>query len=161
MKKKEAFKFEFESYSSIKDLLVEDQGLLNSAVEAATGAYAPYSKFRVGAAVLLSNKTIVRGSNQENAAYPSGLCAERVALFSAAANYPKETMNSLAIYSPDLKSGEEVFSPCGACRQVMSEYEIKQFADIRILIMNSNGGIWLIDRAQSLLPFAFRFPKLK
>ncbi|MGZ4091056.1 MAG: cytidine deaminase, partial [Bacteroidia bacterium] len=117
---------EFIVYDSIEDLDNSDKELLERAKEATLSAYAPYSNFYVGAAVLLENGSIVTGTNQENAAYPSGLCAERVAVFSASSLYPNTKIKAIAV-SARTKNKKLIMplSPCGACRQSMCEYEVK------------------------------------
>ena len=151
----------YQVHSSIEELAQEDKKLLQRAVAFSKEAYAPYSKFKVGAAVLLANGEIVAGSNQENAAYPSGLCAERVTLFSASANHSNVEMQSIAIYTDSITTASMQISPCGSCRQVMSEYEIKQGKDLRVLLMNSGGMIWIFDSCRDLLPLAFDSKALK
>lgn len=142
------------------DDLGNDKELIERAKAAAKDAYAPYSNFQVGAAIQLSNGEVVIGSNQENAAFPSGLCAERVALFAASANFPNISFLTIAIYatSTDL---EDILSPCGACRQVIHEYETKQNQVIKILISNSSDKVVQFEDSESLLPFAFKLKGLK
>jgi len=152
---KEKHTFEYESYTELTDLSAEDQKLIKNAIEAAKKAYAPYSLFSVGAAVLLENNEIVTGNNQENAAYPSGLCAERVALFYANANYPEQSVKSIAVVA--MKNGELVktmASPCGSCRQVILETETRFKQPIKI-IMGSQSGYWIVKNAKELLPLSF------
>jgi cytidine deaminase len=149
------FQFEYEAYENIEKLPEQDKKLIEKAIETAKKAYAPYSSFNVGAAVLLENNQIVSGNNQENAAYPSGLCAERVALFYANANYPEESVKSIAIVA--LKDGElidHVVTPCGNCRQAMLETEIRFRKPIRI-VMGGKNGFWVVSKAQYLLPLSF------
>lgn len=133
------------------------QELCRLAKQAAIRAYAAYSSFRVGAAVLLDDNTILSGNNQENAAYPSGLCAERTVLFYTHANYPDKKILAIAIYSPDTSS---LLTPCGACRQVLIEYEKKQQENIFTLIV-SNEGIYLMSSATDWLPFEFSDNQLR
>lgn len=161
MKKNYTISIQYQSYSSKEELPVRDQNLLNKAVELAENAYAPYSEFNVGAAVQLKNGEIVAGSNQENAAYPSGLCAERVAMFAASANFRDIEMESIAIYAGSDTTAQKQISPCGSCRQVMSEYEVKQRKKIRVLLMNAGGEIWEFYSCGDLLPLAFDFTALK
>jgi cytidine deaminase len=119
-------------------------------------AHAPYSEFHVGAAVLLENGKIVTGNNQENAAYPSGLCAERVAIFYASAQYPNSAVKAIAV---TVKSKNmvvsEPLSPCGACRQVIAEYENKSEKPIRIIMSGEKGPIYIAKSIESLLPLMF------
>lgn len=157
MKKQQNITISYNEFTSLNSLLKVDQKLLYKAIEAAKNAYAPYSDFKVGAAVQLMNGSIVIGSNQENAAYPSGLCAERVALFSASALHPEEEMHTLAIFAEKDLGYDEPVSPCGSCRQVMMEYELKQKRKLRVLLMGASGKVWEFDGVTSLLPFAFIF----
>ena len=144
----------FTLITSVNDLNISDQKLIEKAKEAATNAYAPYSNFFVGAALELENGEILVGNNQENAAYPSGLCAERVLLFNTGANYPKQEIRTLAVLA--LKNEKVVAAtPCGACRQVMVEYEQKQDYPIRIIMYKGENEIIVSANAKSLLPFAF------
>lgn len=128
--------------------------LCEEAIGAACRAYAPYSRFQVGAAALLANGEVITGNNQENAAYPSGLCAERVALFYAAARYPDTPVTVLAIAA--LQEGKlvEGISPCGGCRQVMAEQERRQGIPMRLLLCGKSGML-SIESARSLLPLTF------
>ena len=124
---------DYEEFSSVSEMDPKDQELCRAAIEAQKGSYSPYSHFQVGAALLLANGVVVKGANQENAAYPSGLCAERSAMFWAGANYPDIPMDTLAIAGSD--HGvlcESPASPCGACRQVMAEYQKKHGKPMKI-----------------------------
>ena len=152
----------FRQYDSPEELPAEDKNLLMMAREAAKSAYAPYSQFYVGAAVLLENGVIVKGNNQENAAYPSGLCAERVAIFSAGANYPGVAVKAVAInaFSNEFKITDPV-GPCGGCRQSMIEYENRYGKDIRVLLMNDDGNVIVTDTLKSYLPLVFSAESLK
>lgn len=126
------------------------------AIEIRKNAYAPYSKFRVGAAILLDNGKIVLGSNQENAAYPSGLCAERVAIFHAGAIYPNVKIIKLAITAAsDTNPTITPIPPCGACRQAIVEYESKQETPIEIYFMGEKGAIYKSNSISNLLPLSF------
>lgn len=137
------------------ELSVLDRELMNRAVEAAKNAYAPYSNFHVGAALLLNNGKIITGNNQENAAYPSGLCAERVAVFYAASQYPEAAVLSLAIAATDKKGVlKEWISPCGACRQVLLEVEARGRKPMRVLLCGGK-TTRIAPSAKVLLPFAF------
>ncbi len=143
-------------HDSIEALSPDDKHLMQQAIEARKKAYAPYSKFSVGAAVLLANQKIVLGNNQENAAYPSGLCAERVAIFNANANHPGIPMLQIAISaSSTLNEVKHPVAPCGACRQSISEYEISQEQAIRILFMGETGAIYETGSIEDLLPLSF------
>lgn len=137
------------------ELTTEEKELVVLAKEATKNAYAPYSKFHVGSAVLMESGVIVKGSNQENAAYPSGLCAERVAIFSAGANYPKEKILMVAIAAKPARADDYVSaSSCGNCRQAMMEYQSKQSMPIRLLFVREKNEI-LITTVSDLLPFGF------
>jgi cytidine deaminase len=160
MKTTSSISIEYTDYDSLEELKTSDKELLELAIEAAKKAYAPYSNFSVGAAIRLEDESTVIGSNQENVAYPSGLCAERVALFAAGANYPEKRIKTLAIYALKSIGGEQV-SPCGSCRQVMAESEQKQREDIRVLLMNAEGNVRAFKSAADLLPLAFRFGTFK
>ncbi|HKK38954.1 MAG TPA: cytidine deaminase [Cryomorphaceae bacterium] len=155
MEKKE-IRFSYQRYASLDELSDDDRSLFNQSIEASSSAYAPYSRFAVGAAVLLENGEVIKGSNQENIAYPSGLCAERVALFAAASAYPNVSIKTLAITAHPISTDQNTeVSPCGACRQVMLEYERILNHDIRIITGAPKGPISIIENARSLLPMAF------
>lgn len=146
----------FSVFDSLNELPGNIQELMERAVEIRKKAYAPYSKFRVGAAILLDNGKIVLGSNQENAAYPSGLCAERVAIFQAGAIYPDAKILQIAISATaDEKPVTSPIPPCGACRQAIAEYEFKQENPIEIYFMGESGAIYKSDSLKNLLPFMF------
>ncbi len=131
------------------------QALLKSAHQAADKAYAPYSHFQVGSAVQLSNGEVVQGSNQENMAYPSGMCGERVAVFAAGAQHPGVTMESVAIVSPSHNAIAEAFMPCGGCRQVLLEAERRQGTPIQIILQVRDEVVTMSASAANLMPFAF------
>ncbi len=146
----------FTLFDSVTELPDNVFSLMEKAVDIRKKAYAPYSHFRVGVALLLDNNQIVLGSNQENAAYPSGLCAERVAIFSAGALYPEAKIIKMAItatadHNPTLTP----IPPCGACRQSISEYEIKQEQPIEIYFMGESGNVYKSDSLKNLLPLMF------
>jgi cytidine deaminase len=146
----------FKQFDSLTELASDIQELMTEAIKVRQNAYAPYSNFRVGAALLLDNNKIVCGSNQENAAYPSGLCAERVAIFYAGSNYPKAKITKMAITAAsDTNPTTEPIPPCGACRQSIAEYEIKQDFPIEIYFMGETGVIYQSDSLKNLLPFMF------
>ena len=143
-------------YNNLEELSAEIQDLMNQAVEIRKKAYAPYSQFRVGAALLLDNGKIVLGSNQENAAYPSGLCAERVAIFHAGSVYPEAKILKMAITAAsDTNQTKAPIPPCGSCRQSIAEYEIKQDTPIEIYFMGEIGSIYQSASLKNLLPFMF------
>ena len=136
------------------ELTEEDKNLIVKSKAALNGAYAPYSKFYVGAAVACSGNIVI-GSNQENEAYPSGMCAERVALYSTSAQYPMQTISAIAISAYNKVTEEDAVAfPCGACRQVLLEYEKRQNSPIRILVCAKN-EVYIIESAKSLLPLSF------
>jgi cytidine deaminase len=147
---------QFLAYSSLQELPTDVQKLMEQAVEVRKRAYAPYSKFRVGAALLLNNGQTVLGSNQENAAYPSGLCAERVAIFQAGAIYPDAKILKMAITAAsDSNKTIAPIPPCGGCRQSIAEYETRQDSPIEIYFMGEIGDIYKSDSLKNLLPFMF------
>ena len=136
------------------ELSDKDKNLIAKSKEARKGAYAPYSQFCVGAAVECAGDIII-GSNQENEAYPSGMCAERVALYSASAQYPMSVIEAIAISAYNSAKKEETLAfPCGACRQVLAEYEKRQNSPIRVIVY-ANEEAYVIDSVKSLLPFSF------
>jgi len=154
--------FEIEDYQSFDELSPSDRKLLDNAQLACKSAYAPYSKFKVGAAVLLENGEIVRGNNQENAAYPSGLCAERVAMYYASANYPNIAMLAIAVaVESDSVGFEKPLAPCGSCRQVMAEYEYLFQIKMRVILSEPGGHVQIINGISDLLPFTFNAKELK
>ena len=141
---------------TIDELDIQDKQLMEAAIEATQRSYAPYSHFHVGTAVQLENDVIVTGTNQENAAYPSGLCAERTALFYANSQYPNIPVKALAIAAYSEEDGiiHTPISPCGSCRQVMLETEKRFGKPMRILLCGSE-EVYIVENATSLLPFAF------
>lgn len=142
--------------TTAEQLSSAERQLLDAAKEACSKAYAPYSNFRVGAAVMLDNGLIVAGNNQENAAYPSGTCAERCAIFYANANYPDNAVSAIAIVAMDSSGSvtHSPVSPCGACRQVLLETENRYATPIRILLCGAK-EVYVIESARSLLPLQF------
>lgn len=151
----------YTEYSDDSELPGADLELLKTARTAAKSAYAPYSKFNVGAALKLENGIIVIGNNQENAAYPSGICAERVAVFSAGANYPDFAVNAIAICCETENKTGKPFSPCGACRQVLGEYENRGGKPMRIILGGMRGTSFILNSVRDLLPLAFEGEILK
>ncbi|MBC9798293.1 cytidine deaminase [Sinomicrobium weinanense] len=146
----------FVVYENIDELPGEIRGLMQKAIEARKNAYAPYSKFKVGAALWLENGEIVIGNNQENASYPSGLCAERVAVYQAGAKYPEVKINALAISAAsDNRTVLTPIPPCGACRQSLAEYEVKQEEPIALYFMGETGKIVKAPSVKDLLPLLF------
>ncbi|USD26062.1 cytidine deaminase [Flagellimonas marinaquae] len=153
---KKKIDFELLIYENENELSQNDKKLLEKAKEAMQNAYAPYSKFKVGAAVLLENGEVVQGNNQENASYPSGLCAERVAVFHAGATYPGVTILAVAIVaSSSLHEVTVPAAPCGNCRQSMIEYEQKQKSPISIILGVPNGPVYKCASMSDILPLAF------
>lgn len=140
----------------LEELDLESKYLAHKAKDAATHAYAPYSRFLVGAAVLLEDGTIVTGTNQENAAYPSGMCAERVALFAAISQHPEGVIMKIAVVARR-KGGKDPVpaTSCGSCRQVMLEFEIRQGKPIAVIMQNQDHHWVKTPSAESLLPFSF------
>ncbi len=150
------FQFPFDEFGSENELKAEEQNLPELARKAALDAYAPYSNFHVGAAVLLENGEVITGSNQENAAFPSGLCAERVALFYASAHYPDVPVKAIAVAAVKNHQPVEVpVPPCGSCRQVFIEWE-KRFEKPLAVIMAGTKKIIRTEKAAYLLPFSFQ-----
>ena len=146
---------DFEEYSTIFELSAEDRELAQAAIEGMRGSYAPYSHFNVGAAVRMSNGQIVRGANQENAAFPSGLCAERTALFAAGSKYPDKEMQSIALCGGLYgKLTDEPATPCGACRQVMAQYQAKSGKDMSVIMVGGR-KIWKFAKVDDILPLIF------
>ncbi len=146
----------YEIYPHYSELPAIEQELIAKANEATETAYAPYSQFRVGAALLLEDGQIIAGSNQENIAYPSGLCAERVALFYAGANHPGKAIKTLVVVAKgDLVQPDECISPCGSCRQVMAQSEFRQEQPIRLILVAQTGKAFVFDKATDLLVFPF------
>lgn len=149
-------------YTSEAELPEQDRQLLTQARESVGTSYAPYSKFHVGCALRLNNGVVIKGSNQENIAYPSGLCAERVAIFSAGANYPDQAVESMAITvkAEDYEVKEPIMS-CGACLQSMSEYEIRFKQPMRIILQGEKGDIYVAEGLRTFMPFMFWVDELK
>jgi cytidine deaminase len=143
-------------FDNINELTATDRNLIQEARKAADLAYAPYSGFFVGAAVLLSSGMVIKGNNQENADFTDGLCAERVALFYAQANYPEIPIVAIAV-SAKKREGEivQLSRPCGSCRQVLMETEVRFKQPISI-ILDGKEKIMIFENAESLLPFAFK-----
>ncbi|MGA8853132.1 MAG: cytidine deaminase [Christiangramia sp.] len=145
-----------EVYDSIDEVPEDVQDLMNKAIRVRDNAYAPYSNFKVGASILLDNEEVVVGSNQENASYPSGLCAERTAVYAAGATYPENKILKIAISAKSLR--HKVVSPvppCGACRQALVEYEVKQDEPIELYFMGETGKVVKADSIKDLLPLVF------
>jgi cytidine deaminase len=159
---KKTISISFDEYSSLDELSSQDRNLCLEAVKAMKNSHSPYSGFRVGVAVQLESGKLVYGSNQENVAYPSGLCAERVALFMIGASFPEDKILSMAITAhTDQFLIEEPVTSCGACLQVMAEYEKKQSQAINVMFYCMDGAIIRITGIKSLLPFVFEEARLK
>jgi len=160
--KKKNIAFEIEIYESLEELFEADKKLMAKAIEARKNAYAPYSNFKVGAALLLENGEVVIGNNQENACFPAGLCAERVAIFQAGAKYPNVVIKSIAISATSMNYKVDTpAAPCGNCRQSISEYEVKQKQPIQILMMGEVGEVLKCNSIGAILPLAFNNSFLK
>ena len=146
---------DFTEYASPEEMSPQDRELVEAALRARAGSYSPYSKFRVGAALRLVDGTIVLGANQENIAYPSGLCAERTAMFAAGANHPGVAFDTLAIVGGN---GDEVCelpaAPCGACRQVMAEYQRLYGQPLKVILIGTH-AIYKFHQVEDLLPLIF------
>ena len=154
--------FEFEVYDSIEELSLEDARLFEMAQKNTQTAYAPYSHFKVGAVALLANGKTVTGSNQENASYPVGLCAERVLLSAASSLYPGVAIETIAIsYHNDNGKSNRPITPCGICRQSLVEYESRLLHPIRLLLGGMEGKIFVIPKAEMLLPLGFSGEDMK
>jgi cytidine deaminase len=159
---KEEYRFGFDVYSSSNELLPEDARLVEAARKVTEKAYAPYSQFQVGAVAKLSNGETISGTNQENASYPVGICAERVLLSSASmlhTNVPVETM-AIAYHNLNGESDHPV-SPCGMCRQYIAEYETRTNQPIRLILTGMEGKVYIIEKASQLLPLSFGSKDLK
>lgn len=156
MATKKKITFDITILDSLSELSDLNKELMSKAVSARKNAYAPYSQFQVGAAILLANGEIVIGNNQENACYPTGLCAERVAIFQAGALYPDVRIEAIAITAASMKHMVKTpVAPCGSCRQAISEYEFKQHYPIRLLFMGEQGAIVECTSIMDLLPLGF------
>ena len=148
-------KIAFREYDSLEHLDPQDKAVAEASIEAISGSYAPYSGFNVGAAVMMEDGEIIKGANQENAAYPSGLCAERTALFYAGASRPDKAVIALGIAAGQKgKLCEMPATPCGACRQVMAQYQLKGGRAMKV-ILTGEKKIWVFDRVDDLLPLIF------
>jgi cytidine deaminase len=160
--KKEEYKFSFEVYDSIEELGKDDAWLLEEARAVTEQAYAPYSNFLVGAVAKMANGEIVAGTNQENASFPAGLCAERVVLAAAASLYPNVPIEAIAIsYQSAAAPSDQPIAPCGICRQSLQEFENRANHPIRLVLGGMEGKIYVIPHAGMLLPLAFSAESLK
>ena len=153
---------EYEVYESSDELLADDKELLDRARQATGLAHAPYSKFKVGAAARLESGELVLGSNQENASFPAGICAERVLLSTLSSVYPGKAIQSMAIsYTSDGQACNHPIAPCGICRQSLSEFETQMRKPIRLIMGGKQGKIFIINQSATLLPLAFTSDELK
>lgn len=160
--KKNTIYTSYEVFSDPLDLNESERNLLNKALEACESSYSPYSGFAVGAAILLENDELILGNNQENAAYPSGLCAERVAIYWAGANRKGIKIKAIAVRATSKKvDTAHPIPPCGACRQAMLEYELNQSEDITLLMQGESGDIIRLVGIKQLLPLYFNEEGLK
>lgn len=141
---------------SYTELSEKEKKLIDMAKHAAKDAYAPYSQFKVGSAVLLENGEIITGNNQENIAYPSGMCAERVALYHANATFPDVKVEAIAVAAYFEGDYTEKISPCGSCRQVLQEVENRYKSPVRVLLYGKN-EVYIIESARDLIPLSFSF----
>jgi cytidine deaminase len=155
-KKQHEIKIKFKEYASVDELTAGDWALCLEATKALESSHSPYSKFRVGVAMRLQSGKILHASNQENVAYPSGLCAERVALFHWGANHADDPIATMAVTAQtDEFELKKPVASCGACLQVMAEYEKKQGKPIKMLLYCQDGPVWLATGVESFLPFLF------
>lgn len=153
---KKRIAFEMLIFENVGELSQNDRNLLDAATAAREHAYAPYSRFKVGAALLMDNGEVVLGSNQENASYPSGLCAERVAVFQAGSKFPGMVIKSLAVrVATEHQKVDRPAAPCGNCRQALIEYEQRQNSPISILLQGEEGSIYKCASVGDILPLAF------
>ena len=159
--KKEVHQFSYSVYDSAGELDPADAALLNKAKEVTAHAYAPYSRFRVGAAARLDNGQVVTGTNQENASFPAGICAERVLMSAASSLYPGVPIDTLAVsYHNEHGSSDDPISPCGICRQSLQEFEQRTGKSIRLILGGERGPVYVIPQTGLLLPFAFTADEL-
>jgi cytidine deaminase len=159
---KKEIRITVEEYPSPGDLQQADRELIELAEQSIGNAYAAYSHYRVGAALKLSNGKVFTGNNQENAAYPSGLCAERVAMFYAKSQFPDVSVEAIAISArADHFTIKDAVAPCGACRQVMAEYESQQDKPIRVVMKGEKGPVLAVASIQDILPLMFHAEELK
>jgi cytidine deaminase len=159
--KKETQDFSYEVYDSIDELPQEQAWLLKEAKKITADAYAPYSNFKVGAAAKMRNGEIITGTNQENASFPVGLCAERVLLATASSTYREIPIDVIAIsYNSDESPSDHPIAPCGICRQTLQEFEQRMKSPIKLILGGMKGKIIVIEKASQLLPLAFTSDEL-
>ena len=160
--KKEEHRFAYDVYNTVDELDEQDAWLVNEARKVTAAAYAPYSNFKVAAVAKLINGEIISGTNQENAAYPVGICAERVLLGSAASLYPDVAIDTMAISYNNINGvSNHPISPCGMCRQSLAEYEERVKQSIRLILSGLDGKVIVVEKANSLLPLSFGSVDLK
>lgn len=159
--KENKFEFTYKAYDNLEELPEEQQWLLNEAREVTAQAYAPYSNFHVGAVARLANGEIVAGTNQENASFPVGLCAERVLLASISSLFPKVPIDTIAIsYKSEAVNSNHPIAPCGICRQSLQEFESRVGHPVQLILGGITGPVYVIDSASKLLPLAFTSEEL-
>ena len=160
--KEKKFEFNYTVYDSIDELPEEQKNLLKEARDVTEHAYAPYSRFQVGAIAKLANSEVVKSSNQENASFPVGLCAERVLLATVSSVYPRVAIKSIAIsYKSTEQKSDHPISPCGICRQALQEYEGRISQPVQLILGGMEGPVYIIDSASRLLPLAFTSEELR
>jgi cytidine deaminase len=160
--KESKFEFNYKVFESIDELPEDQKHLLEKAREITASAYAPYSNFQVGAVARMANGEVVVGSNQENASFPAGLCAERVLLSSVSSLYPRIPVETVAIsYKSEHVKSDHPISPCGICRQSLQEYESRVNHPIQLILGGITGPVYVIDSASRLLPLAFTSEELR
>ncbi|MBK8611115.1 MAG: cytidine deaminase [Chitinophagaceae bacterium] len=159
---KDEYHFSYDVYNSVDELNEIDASLVQAARKVTASAYAPYSNFHVGAVAKLSNGELVSGTNQENAAYPVGICAERALLAAAASLHPGIAIDTIAISYHNTKGkSDHPISPCGMCRQSLVEYEERVKQPIRLILSGMDGKVIVVEKANSLLPLSFGSIDLK
>jgi cytidine deaminase len=160
--KEKKFEFNYTVYDSIDELPEEHRWLLSEAREVTAQAYAPYSNFQVGAVARMANGEIIAGSNQENASFPVGLCAERVLLASISSLFPKIPIDTIAVsYKSEHQKSDHPISPCGICRQSLQEFEGRVGHPVQLILGGMTGPVYVIDSASRLLPLAFTSEELR
>ena len=160
--KKNKLSISYEVYSSIDGLKDDDRWLLNEARSLTALSYAPYSKFHVAAVARMSNGEVVNGTNQENASFPVGLCAERVLLAAASSVFPGEAIDTLAIsYNNNRDESAHPIAPCGVCRQSLAEFETRMKQPIRLILSGQTGEVLIFEQSKFLLPFGFEGTELE
>ena len=160
--KENKYEFNYRVYDSVDELPEEQQALLEEARRVTENAYAPYSRFQVGAVARMANGETISGSNQENASFPVGLCAERVLLGTISTLFPKVAIDTMAIsYKSDHMKSDHPISPCGMCRQALQEFEMRLNKPVQLILGGMEGPVYVIDSASKLLPLAFTSEELR